>query len=72
VGGSVLLFGLPADCDRDDLVDIASDKFGTHVLCKAVAVKELEVDNMNAVIQSKQAETTQGTHIGRTAESRNI
>jgi len=29
--------------DREDLVDIASDKFGTHVLCKAVAVKELEV-----------------------------
>ena len=28
---------------RDDLVAIASDKFGTHVLCKAVAVKELEV-----------------------------
>ena len=28
---------------REDLVAIASDKFGTHVLCKAVIVKELEV-----------------------------
>ena len=28
---------------RDDLVAIASDKFGTHVLCRAIAVKELEV-----------------------------
>ena len=28
---------------REELVPIASDKFGTHVLCKAVAVRELEV-----------------------------
>lgn len=29
--------------NRLDLIAIASDKFGTHVLCKAVGVKELEV-----------------------------
>ena len=28
---------------RDEIVAIASDKFGTHVLCKAISVKELEV-----------------------------
>lgn len=28
---------------RPRLVDIASDKFGTHVLCKAIGIKELEV-----------------------------
>jgi hypothetical protein len=28
---------------RDEIVAIASDKFGTHVLCKAIAVDELEV-----------------------------
>ncbi|KAK4685781.1 hypothetical protein P7C73_g4358, partial [Tremellales sp. Uapishka_1] len=27
---------------KEDIVDIASDKFGTHVLCKAVGSKELE------------------------------
>ncbi|KAK1923771.1 armadillo-type protein [Papiliotrema laurentii] len=27
---------------RDEIVAIASDKFGTHVLCKAIAVDELE------------------------------
>ncbi|WVF68667.1 hypothetical protein IAT40_003438 [Kwoniella sp. CBS 6097] len=28
---------------QDEIVPIASDKFGTHVLCKAITVKELEV-----------------------------
>ena len=38
---------------RDDLVNIASDKFGTHVLCKAVAVDELEVSLvMTSVLDS--------------------
>lgn len=29
---------------REEMVDIAGDKFGTHVLCKAIAIKELEVN----------------------------
>nr|XP_019009113.1 uncharacterized protein I206_05758 [Kwoniella pini CBS 10737]OCF47894.1 hypothetical protein I206_05758 [Kwoniella pini CBS 10737] len=27
---------------QDDIIPIASDKFGTHVLCKAIMIKELE------------------------------
>ncbi|WVQ70787.1 hypothetical protein IAR50_000309 [Cryptococcus sp. DSM 104548] len=29
-------------CDRHDIVPIASNKFGTHVVCKAISLKELE------------------------------
>ncbi|ORX37965.1 armadillo-type protein [Kockovaella imperatae] len=36
---------------QEDLVPIASDKFGTHVLCKAVAVKELEESIADALIK---------------------
>ncbi|KAK8849467.1 hypothetical protein IAR55_004800 [Kwoniella newhampshirensis] len=35
----------------DDLVPIASDKFGTHVLCKAIAMKELEEPISAALIK---------------------
>lgn len=36
--------------DRDDIVAIASDKFGTHVLCKAIIHRELEVSVTRSVI----------------------
>jgi hypothetical protein len=39
-----------ANYSRERLVEIASDKFGTHVLCKAVAIKELEVSDMQTLL----------------------
>ncbi|WVR08269.1 hypothetical protein IAU60_005316 [Kwoniella sp. DSM 27419] len=36
---------------QDDIVPIASDKFGTHVLCKAIAIKELEDTISEALIK---------------------
>ncbi|OCF37056.1 hypothetical protein I316_00961 [Kwoniella heveanensis BCC8398] len=36
---------------HDDIVPIASDKFGTHVLCKAVTVRELEAPIAEALIK---------------------
>ncbi|WVQ96202.1 hypothetical protein IAU59_003305 [Kwoniella sp. CBS 9459] len=36
---------------QDDIVPIASDKFGTHVLCKAITVKELEAPISEALLK---------------------
>ncbi|WWC95335.1 hypothetical protein V866_002197 [Kwoniella sp. B9012] len=36
---------------EEDIVPIASDKFGTHVLCKAILTKELEEPISNALIK---------------------
>nr|XP_031859038.1 uncharacterized protein CI109_005544 [Kwoniella shandongensis]KAA5526110.1 hypothetical protein CI109_005544 [Kwoniella shandongensis] len=36
---------------EEDMVPIASDKFGTHVLCKAIAMKELEEPISEALIK---------------------
>lgn len=43
--------GLVTDI-RDDLVAIASNKFGTHVLCRAITIKELEVNRLVSVTLS--------------------
>ncbi|ORY34951.1 armadillo-type protein [Naematelia encephala] len=37
---------------QHDVVSIASDKFGTHVLCKAIAVKELEAPISEALLKA--------------------
>lgn len=37
---------------REDIVNIASDKFGTHVLCKAIALRELEVSYHRLLVVS--------------------
>ncbi|WRT69450.1 uncharacterized protein IL334_006436 [Kwoniella shivajii] len=36
---------------QEDVVSIASDKFGTHVLCKAIVIKELEEPISEALIK---------------------
>jgi hypothetical protein len=46
--GTASKFSLPYPVEarltaREEIVEIASDKFGTHVLCKAVGLRELEV-----------------------------
>jgi hypothetical protein len=53
---------------RDDLVAIASDKFGTHVLCRAIAIKELEVGG-SANVPVQQTDGA-GTYFACFAETR--